>query len=239
MNKRQRLRVQEVVQVTPTFRTLVGQLVAHHGSMAAAAAAFRKYARHPHRDIKDVDLAVSQPTLSRIISGKEQRVTWRVFFALKIHGLHAGIDGDWAGAVFSPAARQALDQYYEWWHAERRRINPSGRALYRLEDKLRAWDDGPRSASQLLEGFRRWLTHEHPLIGTDRIRHRMAIARALEPLLVADRAGGLERTAEELHRAGQLNAYVRVAIEREKILLRREPDARRAQKLFPHPDHTV
>ncbi len=232
-----RASVAERVRVTQEFRSLVKRLRDHFGSANRAAVDFAQHARKQGCFLGVIDLAVSQATLSRIARGAVQEVQWQTFMALKEHGRRCGIGerGEWQAAVYSPAARRAFDDYYEWLNDERWRIEPTGTDLKKLRQQLREWDDGDKSAWRQILEFREWLGRTHPTRGATRIRHRFAELRALEPLLLGDRAGGMELTAEELQASGKLNAFVKAALERERLILERERDERRAQTLNPHP----
>jgi hypothetical protein len=61
-------------------------------------------------------------------------------------------------------------------------------------------------------------------------RRAVALWRVVAPLAEAESAGGVERTHEELT-VEEFQQFVRRGWEREKILLRREPDVVRAQEL--------
>ena len=66
-------------------------------------------------------------------------------------------------------------------------------------------------------------------IGESRIQ--LARYRIMEPLIAADNTGGVERSVTELRNARELEAYLRAAVRREELLLKREPDHIRAQKI--------
>ena len=88
------------------------------------------------------------------------------------------------------------------------------------------------SAATAVERFVEWYNRRHwaSRAGTKQ-RLTFALTRALEPLLDAGRFGGFEMGAEELEEKGKLGRFVRAALERERVLLDRQPDERRAQWL--------
>jgi hypothetical protein len=181
-----------------------------------------------------ISLYVSQPTLWRLHSTKPvKEVQWQTYMALVHHAATFGVGTGraWRASVYSPLARRAFDRYYACVGRELRRIDPDGRRLSALERRLKEWDSGSRSAWSEVQRFKRWLALHHPTRGATRIRHRYGLARALEPLLCAEDFGGMEVTADELHKSGKLDAYVRAALARERILMSRATDEQRAQQL--------
>ena len=58
----------------------------------------------------------------------------------------------------------------------------------------------------------------------------LALYRALEPLGDAQVTWGVERRWQEMHEAGELDSYLRFALERERIMLKRERDIARMNK---------
>jgi hypothetical protein len=76
---------------------------------------------------------------------------------------------------------------------------------------------------------------------TDKWRFELAYLRIVEPLVVAGRAGGVELTWEEMadprpvqgRKGSLLQAYLATAVQRECLLLKRDGDLQRAQRLIP------
>jgi hypothetical protein len=225
----------ERVQITPAFRALVRGLVAKFGSVNAAAVRFRELHESRHPLPSSLDLAVSQPTLWRLCARKPiGAIQWPTYAALISHAIHfdVGTPRAWRTSVFSPDALRAFDRYYARLDRELRRIDPE-RRVTALERRLENWGTGPRSAWREVQRFRRWLARHHPTRGATRVRYRYALARAFEPLLLAESFGGMEVTADDLHKSGKLDAYVRAALARERILLSRATDEQRAQEVHP------
>jgi len=83
----------------------------------------------------------------------------------------------------------------------------------------------------MIETFR--ADHAHH----DYDRITLALRRALTIPLVEDErnSGGVEFSAQELHDRGWLRQYLRVALQREAILLRRLPDLQRVVEVRDGP----
>lgn len=219
--------------MTDAFCGLTQRLVERLGGTAAAARGFRAVADQEGPQPSGIRLDVSQPTLSRIaLRAVNKGIQWQTFMALKMLGVRFGVGSpdEWVRSLYSPEARKAFAHYYRWITSELHRIDAAA-----LHDQLsavvkRAPADVEEKAQAELQKFRRWFDRQHP---NNAIRRRLSLARALEPLFAARRAGGLELSCEEIAVAGRLPRYLRVALEREKLLLQRESDEQRAQKLFP------
>ena len=199
-------------------------------------------------------LGISQAHCSRLSSGQiGDRITHRLFKRLR-DVLDPNLLPELWRAVLSAEAKSVLDDYFEWLqesshpfpvlHPAKERF-PS---LYRAPDAsdFRRWgrwreSQVTRYANVLKElrshpscgprlaAFEQWAEkHGHE---KDSPRVRLAILRAIEPLMATIDTDGVELSWEELENEGQLESYVNTALRRERTLLRRTPDLSRAQEI--------
>lgn len=124
-------------------------------------------------------------------------------------------------AVLEPRAQRLLDGPYRDWLT--RTLDRFVRHSTALERQLRE-EYGPLF-ERLDERFRAgdWLLE----------RKRLAMERILQPLIDGQLSPrGMEAGPAELEHSGWLESYLRAAVRRELVLLRREPDFERAHHLM-------
>ena len=76
-----------------------------------------------------------------------------------------------------------------------------------------------------------WGSHPIPERQHGWARYQVAVYRAIEPLLDSAESASIERTWEDIRDSGLLAKYLKAGLDRERILLERPPDLRRAQEV--------
>jgi transcriptional regulator with XRE-family HTH domain len=200
----------------------------------------RRYGGSQNEAAKAV--GVPRSVLGRFCAGQSEKVRHetmerlRQLLAVRLRQLEA--------AVFSPAARDALARYYVWLDAEteaalagvlrtRRRDLPESEIDFtRAMEGVRSRTERARRLIARLKG--EYADERAPLEraliagGHTDARAQLALARVVSPLLDADESGLIEREQSEFT-SRELREFIRAGIKRETLLLKREPDLRRAQ----------
>lgn len=147
-------------------------------------------------------------------------------------------------ALLSPPARRTLAEYDQWIRDATRSLawgGTHGRRLLSVRDHLQleaevgsAFDRGTR-LWQLIRRLQRQFPKEwQPLQlritkrGHLKSRAGLAFLRVVEPLSAAEDTWGVERSWQELSDQ-EMREFIRAGVARERILLDRETDIRRAQ----------
>jgi DNA-binding transcriptional regulator YdaS (Cro superfamily) len=193
----------------------------------AFTAAFRAaVARYPNQGSASKGLGVDRSRVNQLFNGRVRR---RVGIGI-VTAMRRALRGDPTAqdaldrALLTAEARAYLKAYADWIDSHRRPEPLPGRDMYHDLVNRDPW-------SSYLNDFRR----KQLARGVDESRVYLAQARALAPLEVGWKTGGIELTAGELERSGELGAYLNAAFKREEILLRRTPDLlRRAQEVTAH-----
>ena len=116
-------------------------------------------------------------------------------------------------------------------------VPPASAYAYAHEMAYRSacsWLRGDADCDKLLDDFekkaqlRGW--------GSSDARYQLALRRAIEPLTVHSRTGGIERSIQQLSASKQLQPFLRASLRREFILLAKEQDLPRAQRTTPYVD---
>lgn len=131
--------------------------------------------------------------------------------------------------VLTEAASHARQQYQRWLREECRRLMP------KVNSVLAELFSHP-TYQAYLKGFlvKQYGSRELPL-AKENPRGLLALLRALEPLADAGLTWRVERRWQEMDEAGHLGTFLRVALERERIMLDRERDVTRLNKCeLPH-----
>jgi hypothetical protein len=81
--------------------------------------------------------------------------------------------------------------------------------------------------AKIIEAFREWVIKRLGAGMEAELRAKLSIARVLAPLARA--TGTVERTWQEMDRAGDLGPYLKAALDAERLLLKRERSVERAQ----------
>ena len=134
-----------------------------------------------------------------------------------------------SASVLTEAASHAHQQYKRWLREECRRLMP------KVNSVLAELFSHP-TYQAYLKGFlvKQYGSRELPL-AKENPRGLLALLRALEPLADAGLTWRVERRWQEMDEAGHLGTFLRVALERERIMLDRERDITRLNKCeLPH-----
>ena len=205
-------------------------------------------------------MGIDQSSLSRLLRGRAGKaITLDVFYAIgRFVGL-AGRGPELRRAVLNPGATSLLQKYRSWLQEELRDFNQE--VLPRIgADRCRTV--ARKDASGFSEqGIMRETAYQHVLMrlqqrepgkwhlkGFERkarkmgwrpgmARFELALRRVVGPLATAGETGYLERGWEELLvNDRQLVAYLNAALAKELILLNRQQDLQRAQRLASYVD---
>ena len=199
------------------FREVLADVVADIGTQQAAAEVF----------------GVTQPHIFRLLTPSYTSATVspvmlaRIEKAVLAHKRWSGkekvdaVERLWAAVMSREADRVFWNEYMVWlecaaWPYE----DPLAARCERLFKQLA--QDYPAVLGRLDRHWKRDIGH-----------HRIMLAkhRIMEPLLASEATGGVELCVEELRKTGTLEPYLRCAVRKEEILLAREPDHVRAQKI--------
>jgi hypothetical protein len=199
-------------------------------------------------------LGVNQPTLHRLCTGKSRQMQYRIWLAVA-----EGLSDRRAQLERVVLSRDAQFQLDQWFRSLDRALAPIGVDVSLEEwpilgparlGRSRSADPGDvelRELDEELAGQRAILLTavlsglcENPNYGptlnqfidwarrrgVEEARLMLALARVLEPVVPTDH---IELWFVELHERGKLRRYLRLAIDRERLLLDRDPALSRAQ----------
>ncbi len=180
-------------------------------------------------------LGIGRYTFRRLFKGKPQkRVRVSTFRAIRdgLRGDALGFEPDevsklterLSASVLTEAASHAHQQYKRWLREECRRLMP------KVNSVLAELFSHPTYPAYL-KGFlvKQYGSRELPL-AKENPRGLLVLLRALEPLADAGLTWGVERSWREMDEIGHLGTFLRVALERERIMLDRERDITRLNK---------
>ncbi len=174
-----------------------------------------------------IEGGLSQPTLQRVVSGKLPRSTVKESTFL---GLVALVDPVIPGgherlldAILPPPGRQRLKEFDAF--CDRSKLATTAARRLARGQILRSMRENAPRAFRSLERLIRAREHSKEA-------ERLALDRVVEPFVLSADGGGIERAWGELGEPEKEN-YVKVALKREEILLKRDNDLRRAQRTQP------
>lgn len=160
-----------------------------------------------------------------------------------VHGLARLVGRDtekqlWR-AVLGPDGGRVLQEHTDWIIKELRPLIDSRGHATKLYGRARKLLDAIREFSDYDDIFDRFETavvrRGYNVSGSARVH--LARLRTIRPLLAGDETGGFERTWRELHDSGELSAYLKHSLARERILLNRPHDLERARRIGLRRDH--
>lgn len=198
----------------PIFRSVLRRICEHFGTHRKAAKA----------------LGIKQPTFTRLLNGT---VTGRISF-----NTYRGIQG-----VLRDKIRNAdlIEQFElsvltrDGWHVQQRyktwlygEINRLARVLTIF---LELWEH--EDYRELFEKFIERFTGWRNLPPQQERRLWVALLRTVEPLGAAIETWGMEQSWQEIHKADRLSAFLRHSLNREVIMLERDPYYARLNKCSP------
>ena len=184
-------------------------------------------------------LGIGQHTFHRLLKGRTRKRirvdTWRgIRDGLRSNAL--GFEPDevsklieqWDASVLTEVGSHAHQQYRRWLREECRRLMPRANPVFT------ELFGHPEYQARFRE-FLFKVNRSRELPKPKEMRIWLALYRALEPLGDAQVTWGVERRWQEMHEAGELDSYLRFALERERIMLKRERDIARMNKCeLPH-----
>lgn len=185
-------------------------------------------------------IGISQPTLSRLVSGKEKKARASTIDALR-KLIPYGKRGELEATVLSQEAQQRLREYDRWMKREREYWSgidhvraaegddgkeiAQRKVMYRLNEKRKLLDHFRRQFPDLFDSFDAFLTRKQHFTS----RAELAYGRIIGPLLLKGiGTGSVERTWQELDEV-ELKQFINAGMNRERILLKRPTDVQRAQ----------
>ena len=160
-------------------------------------------------------------------TGVNQYTIWRLmhepprFLRRSTFDTLAKADPSLGELIMTPEAKRAWDAWQAWVDRRLKTTTAAERLLQRLDQGSESWRE--------LEKFKQWARKR----GHSERRIALAIGSALEPLYVTWlETHGLERHWGELDQLEQAR-YLHAALERERIILSREPEDSRARAKYP------
>lgn len=175
------------------------------------------------------DLEVEEE-MQRSGSSREQAEAVLDFQSLEQDEAAASLFKRFQDSFLTEDARVARENYDDWLDGELRRLRPLFRKLKRA---LAGHPDVREPLKRFLKRVRGSSTA--PTSGDKRLR--LAVYRAIEPLYGAEATWEVERSIHEMREAGELEEYLKAALKREEILLRRERDLVRFAQCVPPVDY--
>ncbi len=183
-----------------------------------------------HRKSADA-LGIGQTVFTRLLNGTvHKRMRYdtyqRIREALRRQPIEFDLDGRFEASVLTFEGSLVRHQYESWMDGEFQRLKPI------VGSVLLALYNHPQCQSV----FRRFLldqTRRRELPPPEDRRLWIALYRAVEPLVDAEATWGVERTMEEMDKAGDLYRFLHAGLERERIMLNREHDSQRLNKCTP------
>jgi hypothetical protein len=179
-------------------------------------------------------LGISQPHFTRLVNGGAGRrinrslvlSAERVLYSQVLPSNRDRYQKLWRdlwGSVIGWEATDLLRKHDDWLQGKLRPYYTGN--FYRHDFVLRQLREDSGYCGYF-SGFDKAAAAHKPL------RIELALQRVAEPLVAGEETNGVERTWEEMDEAKDLGPYLRAALRREELLLRRAPDMQRAQKLI-------
>jgi hypothetical protein len=179
-------------------------------------------------------VGISQSTYSRLLRGKQRRLDSKSFRsildALRNNSLQlpakraASLQRAFESTVLTEAGSVAVRHYGRWLGDEMERLTPKVHGIF---TELFSH----RNYRSYFSAFLKDVSGSRELPSPRSKRIWIALYRALEPLSDASATSGVERGWRELHSAEELRPFLISALERERLMLKRERDIVRISKL--------
>lgn len=178
-------------------------------------------------------LGIGQTTFTRLVNGTVSKSMSHDTYesirnALEGHAIEFGLIDIFEGSVLGGHGYLVRENYEAWLEREIERLRSKGGEVF---EEL--WEH--KDYRPLFTQFLHTVANRSELPAAHEERIWLALYRAVEPLGEAQPTWKVERSWTELHAADDLRGFLRAALAREEIMLRRERDLERFASCEPPP----
>jgi hypothetical protein len=196
-------------------------------AQALQAVLARVLKHHPSHARASAFLGIGQTTFTRLLNGTTNKTMSfdsysRIRSALSRDMLEFDLLGDFDDAMLRWESAQVLGNYQSWLRRELEELGPKAAKMF-----TRLFDD-PKYRDHF-ETFLEAVRFRRQLPPLDDERAWLALYRAVGRLCDSETTWGVERSLEEIEKAGDLDGFLRASLRCERILIMRGRDFERAK----------